>query len=119
MILFGWGAYKKEITKKALSKNIYSVSVYDDKRIIGYGRILGDGIIFLYIQDVMVVPSFQRKGIGTQIMNRLLDKVKQLKEENPNLRVYVGAEKGKEGFYEKFGFIARKDFNLGEGMILK
>lgn len=97
---------------------MYSVSVYDDDKIIGYGRIIGDGICFLYIHDVMVIPKYQNKKIGSQIMNKLLEKVNQIKIENPYVRVYLGASKGKEKFYERIGFITREDANLGSGMIL-
>ena len=49
----------------------------------------------------------------------LLDgKVNQIKLENPYVRVYLGASKGKEKFYERFGFITREDANLGSSMIL-
>lgn len=115
----GWGAYDDSITKKALDNTFYSVSVYDDDKIIGYGRMIGDTICFLYIQDIMVIPEYQGKKIGTLIMNKLLEKIDQIKEENPNLRVYLGASKNKESFYEKFGFIKRIDADLGYGMILK
>lgn len=67
----------------------------------------------------MVLPEYQSKKIGTMIMNRLLEKINELKKENPNLRVYLGASKNKEKFYEKFGFVKRIDANLGYGMILK
>ena len=80
---------------------------------------IGDTICFIYIQDVMVKPQFQNKKVGTMIMNKLLDKIKELKKENPNIRVYLGASKNKEKFYERFGFIKRIDANLGYGMILK
>ena len=73
----------------------------------------------MYIQDVMVKPEFQNKKIGTMIMNKLLEKIKELKKENPSIRVYLGANKGKEKFYEQFGFVKRIDANLGYGMILK
>ena len=46
-------------------------------------------------------------------------KIKELKKTNPDLRVYLGASKNKEQFYEKFGFIKRIDADLGYGMILK
>ena len=114
----GWGSYDLKVSKKALANTIYSVSVYDDIKIIGYGRLIGDGICFLYIHDVMVTPEYQNKKIGSQIMNKLLEKVNQIKLENPYVRVYLGASKGKEKFYERFGFITRKDANLGSGMIL-
>lgn len=114
----GWGSYDKKISKKALENTMYSVSIYDDDKIIGYGRIIGDGICFLYIHDVMVDPKYQNKKIGSQIMNKLLEKIKQTKLENPYVRVYLGASKGKEKFYERFGFVTREDANLGSGMIL-
>ena len=113
----GWESYDKKVSEKALANTMYSVSVYDDDKIIGYGRIIGDGI-FLYIHDVMVTPKYQNKKIGSQIMDKLLEKVNQIKVDNPNLRVYLGASKGKEKFYERFGFITRENANLGSGMIL-
>ena len=113
-----WGSYDEKVSEKALANTMYSVSVYDDDKIIGYGRIIGDGICFLYIHDVMVAPKYQNKKIGSQIMNKLLEKVNQIKIENPYVRVYLGASKGKEKFYERFGFIKREDANLGSGMIL-
>ena len=80
---------------------------------------IGDTICFIYIQDVMVKPEFQNKKIGTMILNKLLEKIKELKKENADIRVYLGASQNKEKFYERFGFIKRIDANLGYGMILK
>lgn len=114
----GWESYDEKISEKALKNTIYSVSVYEDNKIIGYGRLIGDEICFLYIHDVMVIPKYQNKKIGTQIMDKLLEKVNQVKLENPYVRVYLGASKGKEKFYERFGFITREDANLGSSMIL-
>ena len=111
-------ATKKNISEKSLASTIYSVSIYNDDKIIGFGRLIGDGICFLYIHDIMVVPEYQNKKIGTQIMYKLLDKINQIKEENPYVRVYLGASKGKEKFYERFGFITRENADLGSGMIL-
>lgn len=115
----GWGAYDRVIAEKAMNNTYYSVSVYDDEKIIGYGRIIGDGICFIYIQDVMVIPEYQNKKIGTMIMKKLIEKIKKIQKENPNMRAYLGASKGKEGFYERFGFVRRLDAGLGSGMILK
>ena len=117
--LVGWGAYDEKISKKALDNTFYSISVYDEDKIIGYGRIIGDIICFMHICDIMVIPEYQSKKIGTLIMNKLLEKIEELKKENKSLRVYLGASKGKEKFYEKFGFIKRTNADLGAGMILK
>lgn len=114
----GWGAYDKKIAKKALDNTFYSVSIYNDNEIIGYGRLIGDTICFIYVQDIMVKPEFQNKKIGTMIMNNLLARINEIRKENPSLRVYLGASKGKEGFYEKFGFVKRIEKDLGHGMII-
>ena len=115
----GWGSYDEEISKIALENTFYSISVYDDDKIIGYGRLIGDTICFVYIQDIMVRKEYQSQKTGTLIMNKLLEKIKELQKINPDLRVYLGASKGKEKFYEKFGFVTRIDAGLGAGMILK
>lgn len=114
----GWGTRDTKIVTEALNNTLYSVSVYDDNKIIGYGRIIGDKTIFLYIQDIMVIPEYQGKKIGTMIMNYILEKVTEYKKVNPNIRTYLGASKGKEHFYKKFDFKTRSDAGLGEGMVL-
>jgi len=114
----GWGIREKNIIEEALKNTLYSLCVYDDNKLIGYGRIIGDKTIFLYIQDIMVIPEYQSKHIGTGIMNNLLNQINQYKKINPDIRTYLGASKGKESFYEKFGFISRPNEELGSGMIL-
>ena len=98
---------------------VYSSIIYDDDKIIGYGRLVGDQICFIYVQDVMVVPEYQGQKIGTYIMKILEDKINEIKAVNPDVRVYLGSSKGKEDFYRKCGYITRKEADLGEGMILK
>ncbi|MDO5558436.1 MAG: GNAT family N-acetyltransferase [Oscillospiraceae bacterium] len=114
----GWGTRDLLIIEKALKNTIYAVSVYDDEKIIGFGRLIGDAAIFLYIQDIMVVPEYQGRRIGTQIMNYLIKKVNELKKFNPEIRTYCGASAGKELFYRKFGFQIREEAGLGAGMVL-
>lgn len=113
-----WGTRKNNIIEEALKNTLYSLCVYDDTKLIGYGRIIGDKTIFLYIQDIMVIPEYQNKHIGTGIMENLLKQIDVYKKINPNIRTYLGASKGKESFYEKFGFISRPNEELGPGMIL-
>lgn len=113
-----WGTRENKIIKEALKHTLYSLCVYDENKLIGYGRIIGDKTIFLYIQDIMVIPEYQGKKIGTGIMNKLIEKINEYKKVNPEIRTYLGASKGKESFYEKFGFISRPNEELGAGMIL-
>lgn len=113
----GWGRCENAIVEEALRYTLYSVCAYDEDKLIGYGRIIGDKTIFLHIHDVMVRPDYQGMGIGTVIMNKILDKVNEYRSVNPAIRVYLGASKGKEGFYEKFGFVSRPNESIGAGMV--
>ena len=113
-----WGTRESKIVEEALKHTLYSLCVYDENKLIGYGRIIGDKTIFLYIQDIMVIPEYQDKKIGTGIMNKLIEKINEYKKVNPEIRTYLGASKGKESFYEKFGFISRPNEDLGAGMVL-
>lgn len=113
----GWGRREKAIVEEALKHTLYSVCAYDEDKLIGYGRIIGDKTIFLHIHDVMVRPDYQGMRIGTGIMNKILDKVNEYRRVNPSIRVYLGASKGKEGFYEKFDFVSRPNEILGAGMV--
>ncbi|MCI9280279.1 MAG: GNAT family N-acetyltransferase, partial [Bacilli bacterium] len=86
----GWGTRDNKIIEEALNNTLYSVSINDDNKIIGYGRIIGDKTIFLYIQDIMVIPEYQGQKVGIKIMNTLLAKVDEYKKVNPNIRTYLG-----------------------------
>ena len=114
----GWGTREESIIEEALKNTLYSLCVYDEDKLIGYGRLLGDKTIFLYIHSVMVLPEYQGKGIGRGIVTNLLKQVDEYKKVNPDIRTYLGASKGKEGFYEKFGFEVRPNEDVGAGMIL-
>lgn len=113
----GWGRCENAIVEEALKYTLYSVCVYDEDKLIGYGRIIGDKTIFLHIHDVMVRPDYQGMGIGTGLMNNILDEVNVYRGVNPAIRVCLGVSKGKEGFYEKFGFVGRPNESLGAGMV--
>lgn len=114
----GWGTRDNNVVEEALSNTLFSICAYDEDKLIGYGRIIGDKTIFLYIQDIMVIPEYQGKKVGTGIMMELIGKIDEYKKINPYIRTYLGASKGKENFYKKFGFMTRCEADLGPGMIL-
>ena len=114
----GWGTREENIIEEAFKNTLYSLCVYDDNKIVGYARIIGDKTIFLYFHDLKVLPEYQNRGIGREIMIRLLKQVDEYKKVNPDIRTYLGAAKGKELFYEKFGFEIRPNGDVGAGMIL-
>ncbi len=107
----------EKVVDIALSHSLYSICVYDEDRLIGYGRIIGDETIFVYIHSIMVDPLYQGQNIGTTIVKKLIDKCLEYRKMNSELRIYLSAVKGSEKFYEKLGFISREDYGLGKAMV--
>ena len=88
------GDYDIERTQTALSKTI-NITVYDDQLLVGCLRILSDGCYFGTITELLVLPEYQRQGIGSRLL--------QLAKEHTPTLLYFGAQPGMEPFYEKNG----------------
>ena len=88
------GDYDMERTRQALSRTL-NITVYDDGKLIGCLRILTDGYFFGTITELLVLPKYQKKGIGSRLL--------ELARENPPSMLFFGAQPGVEGFYEKNG----------------
>ncbi|TDL30647.1 N-acetyltransferase [Jeotgalibacillus sp. S-D1] len=103
----GWKEFMNfDAAETSIRNSVYSVVVKDHNTIMGMGRIVGDHAIYFYIQDIVVHPDYQGKGIGKKIMSALL----MYLEENAPDKAFIGlfASEGKGDFYEKYDF---KDFS--------
>jgi len=101
----GWGNLGAEAMGIGLHNSLFSVCVIYEGKIIGCGRVIGDGGIYFYVQDIIVLPEFQRHGIGKRIMNTVLSYLGS--HARPGAFVGLMAAKGSSKFYEKYGFIER------------
>lgn len=111
-----WPELDEKLIQKGLSNSLFAVVVLDEHNLVmGMGRVIGDGAIYIHIQDVIVRPAFQRQGIGKLIMNELLQYVDTIAGRNTNIGLM--ASKGREEFYKSFGFIERPGKKFGAGMI--
>lgn len=93
-----------EQVEKALKNNLFDVTAVYNGEVIGMGRLIGDGVMYWYLQEIIVLPEFQGQGIGTRIVNRLLDYIKENTTPGTFTSVGLTAAAGKDTFYEKFGF---------------
>jgi len=102
----GWqGFAEKGLLKieEALSNSWYLVCARDGDRLVGIGRVVSDGVLQALICDLIVLPEYQGRGIGTEILTRLLRKC----ADHDILMVTLFAAKDKGGFYKPFGFEER------------
>jgi len=83
-----------------LENSFLTLGVWDNDRLIGFARVLNDGVYRALIDDVVVDESYRRKGIGTQIMKHLLARLEHVEE------VFLRTGEEMIPFYERFGFAA-------------
>lgn len=81
-------------TQLALSKTI-NITAYDDGTLVDCLRILSDGYYFGTITELLVLPEYQKRGIGSRLL--------QLAKRDTPTMLYFGAQPGVELFYEKNG----------------
>ncbi len=108
-----WGKRDNEKINSHRAKSCFSVCVFDESKIVGMARVVGDGSYFT-IFDVVTRKEYQNKGIGTLLMTEIINWYKSIEDDDTYL--YLGASLGKEKFYEKFGFKSRPYKNIGAGM---
>ena len=101
----GWWDVKNETTEKALNYSLHSVIAIDNDKVVGVARIIGDGGLYFYIQDLIVHPGYQNNGIGKRLMKELMDYI----DEHATDGAFIGlmSAKGYDKFYESFVFKAR------------
>lgn len=113
----GWIVLKEEQARVALERSLYVIGAYENGQLVGMGRLVGDGAVICYVQDLIVSPDYQQKGVGSVILSHLVDYVKELRIDQTQMMLCLMCAKGREQFYEKHGFIARPTDSLGPGMI--
>ena len=86
------GDYDRKRTDEALSRTL-NITAYEDGVLVGCLRILTDGYYFGTITELLVLPEYQKRGVGSKLL--------QLAKDNTPTLLYFGAQPGVEAFYEK------------------
>jgi GNAT superfamily N-acetyltransferase len=108
----GWNAeYKvsQEDLAVVVRNSQHVLAAYVDDRMVGFGRIVTDGILHAMIYDLITDPEYQGTGVGTEVLKRLVEWCR-----NTGIRdIQLFCARGKRGFYEKRGFVARGEDRPG------
>lgn len=76
-----WNSYLKDDDKliRAFDKSLYAMGAFDDRKLIGFIRCVGDGEHILVVQDLIVDPEYQKRGIGTYLFHTILEKYSEVR----------------------------------------
>lgn len=110
----GWQNVSAKDAKASLDNSLFHVAVYFEDQLVGMGRVVGDGIMYFYVQDIVVLPDYQGLGIGALIMLNIENYLSSTAIKGSTIGLL--AAKGKEAFYARYGYITRPNASLGHGM---
>ena len=98
----GWTNYtnQPQMLEQALSHSLATYLARDGEEIVGLVRLVGDGFSSVFVQDLIVLPSYQRQGIGSNLMKEALDDYKDA------YQIQLATEQIEKtlGFYRSLGF---------------
>ena len=104
----GWSNYTNntKMLEKAYHNSLLNITAWDNDKLIGSIRIVGDGVSIIYIQDILVLKEYQHIGIGSKLFTEAMSRYKDvyqkvlLTENDPKTKA----------FYEKMGFVAAEQY---------
>ncbi|MFI3255656.1 MAG: GNAT family N-acetyltransferase [Eubacteriales bacterium] len=105
----GWSNYYQNpvMLKQAYCNSLFSLAAYDNEKLVGILRIVGDGHSIIYIQDILVLPDYQGRRIGTDLLKMILEKYKNV------YQIHLGTDNTEKtvSFYKSLGFKEFSEIN--------
>ena len=97
----GWvDHFDWDVMAESLDASLFAVVALHDGRVIGTARLVGDGVRYFYVQDVMVDPAHEGEGIATQLTEALVAFARQ----RPKAFIGLFASPEAVGVYDDLGF---------------
>jgi ribosomal protein S18 acetylase RimI-like enzyme len=110
----GWGVTNVNMAKASLENSLFHVTARVGPNLIGMGRVIGDGVMFFYVQDLVVDPDFQHQGVGDALMQKIEQYLIITAKKGSTVALLSAQEK--EPFYSRYGYVERSGNPLGKGM---
>lgn len=105
----GWTNYtvRPDMLRQALAQSLWLLTARtDDGELVGLLRAVGDGASIVFIQDILVLPHWQRQGIGTALLQRTIERFKQVYQ----LQLTTDDSEQTKAFYRANGFVPLSDW---------
>ena len=103
----GWTNYLERIgiLEDAYANSLCVLGAYDSDQLVGIIRAVGDGQTIVFVQDIIVLPEYQRKGIGTKLLKAIMDKYSDVYQ----MELLTDNTEKTKAFYRSVGFSASDD----------
>jgi predicted O-methyltransferase YrrM/GNAT superfamily N-acetyltransferase len=103
----GWTAYTRDPARleAAVAASLRVVTAWDEGRLIGLARVVGDGWTIVYLQDILVAPDHRRTGIGAELFRRVLEPFDDVRQQV----LLTDDEPAQRAFYEAMGLTEIRD----------
>lgn len=98
----GWTAYtdQPEVLKRGFEHSLLTLAAYEGDALMGLIRLVGDGETVIFIQDLLVYPEHQRRGVGTALVKAVLNRFSHVRQ----IELATDDTEKTKAFYRSFGF---------------
>lgn len=103
----GWSTYTKDPAQleRAVAGSALVITAWEKKELLGLARVISDGETIAYLQDILVHPEHQRRGIGRELFIRAITPFAHVRQKV----LITDDEPGQRAFYESLGFTETRD----------
>lgn len=103
----GWTAYTDhpEALKRGFEKSLLTLAAYEGDQLLGLIRTVGDGETVIFIQDLLVYPEHQRRGVGTALVKAVLNRFSHVRQ----IELATDDTEKTKAFYRSCGFLPMKE----------
>ena len=103
----GWEAYTENMPalEQGFRNSLLVLAAYEKGELLGIIRAVGDGSTVVFVQDILVFPEMQRRGIGTALLKAVLDQYHDVRQ----IQLTTDDTPKTVAFYKSLGFHALSD----------
>ena len=112
----GMPELESDLVGRAITSSLFTLSAVNGPRTVGMVRVVGDGAFVFLIYDLLVVPLWRRRGIGSRLVEEAITRAKRYVPPGRALVISLFSVEGREGFYARLGFTELPAQGLGAGM---
>ena len=105
----GWTSYidEAELLMKAIENSLNVWTLWEGQKLIGLARTIGDGATICYLQDILIIKSYQGRGLGSELLKEIL----KANEEIPQFVLLTDDTEKTKKFYKKLGLTEVGEFS--------